>query len=310
MKFPRGSGILLHPTSLPGEYGIGDLGPQALNFADFLAEAKQMYWQILPLTPTGWGDSPYASFSAFAGNTLLISPEKLVEDGLLDALWVNENLLSDGEPLPRPRRPGHPSFKKEGSLADAPPKPGREPDRVDYGSVYESKSRMLRTAFENWRGTDRAGFETFTAEHNGWLDDYALYRAIKAWQDHKAWFEWDDGLKLRDENALDEARQKLRDEILAEKFYQFLFFKQWFAVKEYANAKGVKMVGDVPIFVALDSADVWRHREQFKLNPDGSPKVVSGSRRIIFRRRGSSGETRSMTGMRCGRTDSPGGSSA
>ncbi|MEO8573545.1 MAG: 4-alpha-glucanotransferase [Pyrinomonadaceae bacterium] len=243
MKFPRGSGILLHPTSLPGEYGIGDLGPQAFKFVDFLAEAKQMYWQILPLGPTGWGDSPYASFSAFAGNTLLISPERLTEDGLLEV---------DSQ------------------------QPGNRSERVDYGAVYESKSLMLRRAFESWRGTDRSGFETFTGENNGWLEDYALYRAIKASQDHKPWFEWDDRLKLRDENALSEARQDLSDELLAEKIYQFLFFKQWSELKEYANGKGVKIVGDVPIFVALDSADVWRHPDQFKLNPDGSPKVVSG----------------------------------
>jgi 4-alpha-glucanotransferase len=250
MKFPRGSGILLHPTSLPGEHGIGDLGPQAFKFVDFLAETKQAYWQILPLSPTGWGDSPYSSFSAFAGNTLLISPEKLIADGLLDDL------------------------AGPGSI---PPRTGEEPERVDYGAVYEAKNRMLRAAFENWRGTDRTGFDSFAAGHRAWLDDYALYRAIKTSQDNRPWFEWDDdALKLRDEIALVETRQKLTDEILAEKFYQFLFFTQWSELKTYANENGVRVVGDVPIFVALDSADVWRHRAQFKLNADGSPIVVSG----------------------------------
>ncbi|HUR97393.1 MAG TPA: 4-alpha-glucanotransferase [Pyrinomonadaceae bacterium] len=257
MKFPRASGILLHPTSLPGEFGIGDLGPQAFKFVDFLAEAKQAYWQILPLGPTGWGDSPYASFSAFAGNTLLISPEKLIEAGLLDSDFPQLRTTASSDRVEHAKRAG-------------------ESEKVDYGAVYESKNLMLRSAFEEWRETDRNGFESFTSEHGGWLEDYALYRAIKASQNQKPWFEWDDALKLRDENALDGARRNLSEEILAEKFYQFLFFKQWSEVKEYANTKGVKIVGDVPIFVALDSADVWRHREQFKLNPDGSPKVVSG----------------------------------
>src|SRR5215213_8499088 len=191
MKFPRGSGILLHPTSLPGEYGIGDLGPQAFKFVDFLAETKQTYWQILPLGPTGWGDSPYASFSAFAGNTLLISPEKLAEDGLLEVAPA----AIDGNLPPRPRS------------AATPPNQGGEPGRVDYGAVYESKNRMLRSAFEKWRETDRSGFEIFTAEQSGWLEDYALYRAIKASQGHRPWFGWDTGLKLRDENALSEAKE-------------------------------------------------------------------------------------------------------
>ncbi|MEO6334586.1 MAG: 4-alpha-glucanotransferase [Pyrinomonadaceae bacterium] len=242
MKFPRRSGILLHPTSLPGEYGIGDLGPQAFRFVDFLARAKQAYWQILPLGPTGWGDSPYSSFSAFAGNTLLVSPEKLIDDGLLSDQDRSES----------------------------------DEHRVDYGAVYDSKNRMLLKAFERWRGMDAAAFETFNADNSDWLEDYALYRTIKMAQNQKPWFEWEEGLKLRAEDALDEARRNLSEEILSEKFYQFLFFKQWSELKAYANSKGVKIVGDVPIFVALDSADVWRHRGQFKLNADGSPKVVSG----------------------------------
>jgi len=243
MQFPRASGILLHPTSLPGEFGIGDLGPNAYEFVDFLARTNQTYWQILPLGPTGWGDSPYSSFSAFAGNTLLISPEKLQEEGLFE---IDKK----------------PSFSQ---------------DRVDYGAVYDWKARMLRAAFDNWRGRENEDeFREFKEVNSSWLDDFALYRAIKMSHDQKPWFEWPDPLKLRDDGALSESASNLGEEILAEKFYQFLFFKQWSALKEYANSHGIKIVGDVPIFLALDSADVWRHQTQFKLNSDGSPLVVSG----------------------------------
>ena len=250
MKFTRASGILLHPTSLPGDHGIGDLGQESFRFVDFLARAKQTYWQILPLGPTGWGDSPYASFSAFAGNTLLISPEKLLEDGLLPA--DTSDLFS--------------------------PSMG-ESDKVDYGAVHEAKTRMLRRAYElfgSTSGDHRDEFEEFTSGNAWWLDDYALYRAVKLSQHQRPWYEWEEPLKLRDESALARAREDLSDEIRAQKFFQFLFFRQWLTLKEYANSKGLKIVGDIPIFVALDSADVWCHRSQFKLNEDGSPRVVSG----------------------------------
>ena len=243
MDFQRASGILLHPTSLPGDFGIGDLGPDSYAFVDFLAETKQTYWQILPLGPTGWGDSPYSSFSAFAGNTLLISPEKLQEDGLFDP------------------GAGKPQFSA---------------DNVDYGAVYEWKKTMLASAFDSWQGDQTDEFRQFVDSQSFWLDDFALYRAIKMSKDQKPWFEWDDSLKLRDETSLEEAKGKLSRDILAEKFSQFLFFKQWTALKSYANEKGIQIVGDVPIFVALDSVDVWRHQDQFKLNEDGSPTVVSG----------------------------------
>ena len=242
MNFPRASGILLHPTSLPGAYGIGDLGPEAFRFVDFLKAAKQTYWQVLPLGPTGWGDSPYSSFSAFAGNTLLISPEQLFDDGLLKDL----------------------------------PAAVERSDRVDYGAVYDSKKEMLRSAFEKWNGELRAEFEAFVSDNDSWLEDYAEYRAIKLAQDQRPWYEWEIALKLRRDDAMDKVRRELSREVLEQKFYQFLFFRQWSKVKEYANAAGVRIVGDIPIFVALDSADVWTHREQFKLNDDGSPRVVSG----------------------------------
>ena len=243
MLFPRASGILLHPTSLPGEFGIGDLGPHAYAFIDFLDRTEQTYWQILPLGPTGWGDSPYSSFSAFAGNTLLVSPEKLQEDGLFE---VGET----------------PAFNS---------------DRVDYGAVYEWKTGMLRAAFDKWRGRENEDdFRTFAEANASWLDDFALYRAIKMSHDQKPWFEWPEPLKLRDDKGLSKTAGDLGEEILAEKFYQFLFFRQWSELKDGANSRGIKFVGDVPIFLALDSADVWRHQKQFKLNADGSPRVVSG----------------------------------
>ncbi|HUF05353.1 MAG TPA: 4-alpha-glucanotransferase [Aridibacter sp.] len=249
MKFPRASGVLLHPTSLPSEYGIGDLGPSAFRFVDLLAEARQTYWQILPLGPTGYGDSPYQCFSAFAGNTNLISPELLVEEELL-----NEEDISE--------RPDFPQ------------------DEVDYGSIISWKDGILRSAYRRFRDTDnislKGNFELFTRESAYWLDDYALFRAIKREQGGKVWLEWDEPLRTGDREAVEEARAGLLDEILAQKFFQFAFFRQWYRLKAYASGKGVKIVGDIPIFVAIDSADVWTRPELFKLRNDLTPKVVSG----------------------------------
>jgi 4-alpha-glucanotransferase len=249
MKFPRASGILLHPTSLPGPFGIGDFGPKAFKFVDFLAEAGQTYWQMLPLGPTGYGDSPYQSFSAFAGNTLMISPEKLIEDELLSA----------------------------DTLASKPDFPA---DKVDFGAVYKWKTEILLKAYESFHHAAisklRGEFEVFSRESRYWLDDYSLYRAIKVTQGHRPWYEWPDKFKLRDERTLQIANEQLSKEVNAEKFYQFLFFRQWNVLKEYARQHSVRIIGDIPIFVALDSADVWCNQNQFKLNPDGTAKVVSG----------------------------------
>lgn len=249
MKFSRASGILLHPTSLPGAFGIGDLGSEAYKFVDFLEAARQTYWQILPLGPTGYGDSPYQCFSAFAGNTHLISPEKLVEEHLLTEEEISR-------------------------------KPDFSEDKVDFGKVYEWRNEILPKAYERFRAAAnvdlRGEFETFVRQNASWLNDYALYRAAKASQNQKAWYEWDSLLRIRDENALNNAKENLRVQIEAQKFYQFLFFKQWAELKKYAGDKGIKIVGDVPIFIALDSADVWCNQEKFKLNKDGTPKVVAG----------------------------------
>lgn len=248
-KFPRASGVLLHPTSLPGKYGIGDLGNAAFEFVDFLKSAAQTYWQILPLGPTGYGDSPYQCFSAFAGNTLLISPGELVRDGLLS----------------------------KSDLADAPK---FSEHTVDYGTVQTWKQQILSKAFDAFRHVTsvdlRGKFETFCQENHFWLDDYALYRAVKSEHGEKAWHHWPKALKQRSATALDEAAERLFDQIQAEKFYQFLFFRQWAAVKECAHRAGIKIIGDIPIFVAHDSSDVWCNQNKFKLKPDGSPKVVAG----------------------------------
>ncbi len=249
MSFPRSSGILLHPTSLPGGYGVGDLGDEAYRFVDFLAAGKQTLWQVLPLGPTGFGDSPYQCFSAFAGNPLLVSPERLIEDGLLGR--------TDLAAAPR--------FKS---------------DRVDFGTAIEFKNQLLKRAFANYKhATDtalRVEFETFKQHERWWLDDYALYRAMKDARDGAAWNRWEAPIVRREPAALAAARAALREEIEAHEFYQFLFFKQWAALKAYANDRNIKLVGDIPIFVAHDSADVWTNPHLFKLQADGSPRVVAG----------------------------------
>jgi 4-alpha-glucanotransferase len=249
MSFPRASGILLHPTSLPGRFGVGDLGPSACRFADFLAASGQSLWQVLPLGPTGYGDSPYACYSAFAGNTLLISPEILFAEGLLNLDELNEV-------------------------------PSVPVQAVDFGRAHEIKATVLAKAFARFqRATDaefRAEFETFAEHNSSWLDDYALFRALKTEHGGKAWHEWEGSLVRREAAALERARIELHEQIEAHKFAQFLFFKQWFELKAYCQQRSISLIGDVPIFVAEDSADVWTHPEQFKLDQNGIPTVVAG----------------------------------
>jgi len=248
MTFPRASGILLHPTSLPGQFGISDLGDEAYAFADFLVASGQSLWQVLPLGPTGYGDSPYACYSAFAGNTFLISPQRLCADG-----WLSQEDVSEIE---------------------------LDTDRVDFAHAYNSKDRILRKAYENYQSatdTESLGeFEKFCEQNQIWLEDYALFRALKTDHDHAAWHEWEPALVRREEFALGQARDRLHNEIKAHKFFQFLFFRQWFALKAYCNERGIRIIGDVPIFVAHDSADLWTNPDQFKLDEDGIPTVVAG----------------------------------
>jgi 4-alpha-glucanotransferase len=242
----RRSGVLLHPTSLPGPYGIGDLGPEAYKFADFLVAAGQSLWQVLPLGPTGYGDSPYACYSAFAGNTLLVSPDQLIKEGLLD---------------------------------EAPQSTG-SPNKIDFGEAHSLKDQILHRAYVAYTKTTdttlRSAFETFAQQHAHWLEDYALFRALKDAHGGVAWNEWESSLVRRTPSALERAREDLREEIEAQMFYQFLFFRQWFALKRYCNERGISVVGDLPIFVAQDSADVWTNPEQFKLDKNGKPLVVAG----------------------------------
>ena len=248
MNFERSAGILLHPTSLPGKYGIGDLGNDAYSFVDFLAEAGQTLWQVFPLGPTGYGDSPYQCFSAFAGNPLLVSPDKLIEDGFLSENEINS---------PPPSEPGN----------------------VDYGKVIEYKKKILRTAFNNFKnnsnGLDK-NFNSFCKEHKEWLDDFSLFIACKDAHNGAAWSEWDKGLVHRDKSSLKEWSEKLSDDIQYNKFVQFIFLRQWKALKNYSNQKGIKIIGDMPIFIAYDSADLWANKELFTVDEDGELSFVAG----------------------------------
>ncbi|PYS80381.1 MAG: 4-alpha-glucanotransferase [Acidobacteria bacterium] len=251
MKFKRSSGILLHPTSLPGRFGVGDLGHEAYRFVDWLAAAGQVYWQVMPLGPTGYGDSPYSSLSAFAGNTNLVSPEKLVESGLL----------------------------ADADVQDAPELP---PARVDYGRVIGHKRGLLEKAFQNFKRklpTDeglRRDYEGFHGFASVWLDDYALFAALRDEHKGAGWNGWGAGLAKREPAAVEGARRGFAERIEAHRFFQYAFFQQWLKLKKYANERGVRVVGDMPIFVAHDSADVWSRPEMFKLKDDGAPAFVAG----------------------------------
>jgi 4-alpha-glucanotransferase len=245
----RSGGVLLHPTSLPGPYGIGDLGPAVDGWIAWMASAGCRLWQVLPLGPTGYGDSPYQSLSAFAGNPLLISPERLADDGLL-----------------RPK-----------DLEDLPAMPD---DRVDFGAVISVRDRLLRTAFDRYRSGEgsqlRDGFEAFRRDKGDWLDDFALFMALKREHGGAPWTEWDHSLSARQPEALERAHEALADAIEEQRFRQFLFFRQWSAVRAEAQRQAITLIGDIPIFVAHDSADVWSHPELFWLDESGRPSVVAG----------------------------------
>jgi 4-alpha-glucanotransferase len=245
----RASGILLHITSLPSPYGIGDLGSAAYDFADFLARTNQRLWQVLPLGPVGFGNSPYSSPSTFAGNPLLISPEPLLEHGLLTQ--------DDLAPLR--------------ALPD---------DHVDYERVKPRKRAVLRTAYERFRDDPTAVSEAdlgqFRSDQASWLDDYALYAALKEAHDGAPWTEWPAPLVRRDPDALAQAREAHADAIRRRVFWQYLFHRQWTALQSYCHARDIRLFGDLPIYVARDSADVWAHQELFELDEDGRPTAVAG----------------------------------
>ena len=249
MPFPRRSGILLHPTSLPSPFGIGDLGRAAQRFVDFLSAAGQSYWQVLPLGPTGYGHSPYQGLSAFAGNPMLIDLHQLVELGHL-----TEDDLAHGPDFP-----------------DA---------KVDFNAVVPYKSQLLDRAYERFRAagpeSQHVAFRAFCADHGHWLEDFALFMALRQSYNGRSWQTWKPGVAAREPTALSEAQGALYDEIDKQRYWQWLFFQQWTDVKSYANRNGVAIIGDIPIFVALDSADVWANPHLFKLDQDLEPTVVSG----------------------------------
>jgi len=248
MKFNRSGGILLHPTSLPGPYGIGDLGPQAYKFVDWLASTGCKLWQVLPLGPTGYGDSPYQCFSAFAGNPYLISFDGLIEDGLL-------------------------------TRSDFADMPTFNASRVDFGLLIPWKLDLLLKAFSNFRsssGSLRKEFEKFCSDNASWLDDYALFMSIKEANGGGAWNEWSEDLRKRKKTAMDRARKEYAEIILRYSFYQFIFFRQWNILRAYANEREIKIIGDIPIFIAYDSADAWSNQKLFFLGEDSQPTVVAG----------------------------------
>lgn len=249
MRSARASGVLAHPTSFPGRHGIGDLGPGAFRFVDWLTVAGQRLWQVMPLSPTGFGDSPYASPSAFAGNPLLISLDWLAGDGLLDRQDVDES----------------PDFRDY---------------EVEFGRVISYKLPLLRRAFDRFRAgaavDQRAAFETFCEAESSWLNDHALFMAVKDAHGGRAWTEWEEGIRLRQPEAVTRWTRDLTGEVRYHKFVQFQFRRQWQELKRYANERDVQSIGDIPIFVAHDSVDVWAHRHLFRLDDQGVPTVVAG----------------------------------
>lgn len=244
--FKRASGVLVHPTSLPSRYGIGDLGEGAYQFIDFLTASNQKIWQVLPLAPTGFGNSPYQTFSSFAGQPLIISPTLLMNEGLLTAA----------------------------ETADIPVTPTRW---IDYDLMIPWKMALLRKAYNRFkRKKPSLEYLSFLKDEANWLDDYALYMALKEDQEDQTWVDWDKKYKSLNNTMRKSCEKKFRDEIEYYYFLQYIFFKQWYAVKQYANDRGIKIIGDLPIFCSIDSADVWANQELFELNKHGAPINVAG----------------------------------
>lgn len=240
----RKCGVLMHITALPSPYGIGTFGKEAEKFADWLKDAGQSYWQVLPIGPTGYGDSPYQPFSSFAGNPLLIDLDQLVEDGYIT--------------------------KESCQNADF----GADPSYVDYDKVAKTRDSLLREAFASFK--DDVGYTAFISKEADWLDDYALFTALKGKFSGKPWTLWDDDIKLRNPEAIQRYTDELREEIHYIKFVQYLFFHQWDAFRRYCNKNGISIIGDIPIYVSPDSADVWAQPELFELDERRNPRRVAG----------------------------------
>jgi 4-alpha-glucanotransferase len=248
MKFERSAGILLHPTSLPGKYGIGTIGENAYHFVDFLVECGQKLWQVFPLGPTGYGDSPYQSFSTFAGNPLLIDLELLQKEGLL-------------------------------SQNDLDRIPTYDQKNIDFGSLIEIKYELLSLAFQHYKTTDKSFMkecDIFCEENKDWLDDYALFMGVKEYHGGKLWTKWEKDIAFREEGAVKKWKEKLEYRVNFQKFLQYTFYKQWKNLKEYTNGKGIKIIGDIPIFIAYDSSDLWANKKYFSVNKKGKLETVAG----------------------------------
>lgn len=248
MVYQRSAGILLHPTSLPGDFGIGELGSEALNFIDFLKNSGQTLWQIFPLGPTGYGDSPYQSFSTFAGNPYLISFEKLYQEGLLSK--------SDLELMPR-----------------------SNPNQIDFGSIFQNKLKVLHLAYENMKKSGKSLIDEcgkFCDDNSDWLEDYALFMAVKNYHKGVHWKEWENEIAFRENDAVTKWKKMLFDDVGFQKFMQFKFFSQWKIVKDYASEKGIQIIGDLPIFVSYDSSDVWANKQLFTVDEKGKLETMAG----------------------------------
>lgn len=246
MDARRESGILLPVSSLPSRHGIGKLGAAACRFADFLAEAGCTYWQVLPLSPTGYGDSPYQSCSAFAGNPYLIDFDRLAARGWLEPTDYDDMVWETS------------------------------PEAVDYALLYRQVIPVLRRAYRRFCLRKPAAYRTFRKQNREWLDDYALFMALKTARDGRPWYEWEPQLAAFDKSAVKKAREDCADEIDFHAFVQFCFFDQWKELKEYCAGKGIRIIGDIPIYAAYDSAEVWAHPELFQLDADKKPTVVAG----------------------------------
>ena len=241
----RKSGILLAISSIPSKYGIGSFSKEAYEFVDFLEKAGQSLWQILPLGPTGYGDSPYQSFSTFAGNPYYIDMEEFIEKGLLTREECDNSDLGEGQ-------------------------------FVDYEKIFHNKFKLLKKAFLNSNVEEDKNYRKFVEKNENWLSDYALFMAIKDSLGGISWIEWDKDIKLRKKEALKKYKEELKEEIDFYKFQQYYFAKQWKALKKYANDKGIEIVGDIPIYVALDSADTWANPQLFQVDEECIPVAVAG----------------------------------
>ena len=245
-ELTRGAGILMAITSLPSSYGIGTLGAAALGFVDLLVDIKQSYWQVLPIGPISYGDSPYQSFSAFAGNPYLIDLDDLVKESLLQEYEIRSVDWGSNE------------------------------KDIDYTNLYKNRYQVLKMAYKRFN-TQKEAYIQFIEKNAYWLDDYAAFMAIKTELGDREWLSWEYGLKNREPSVLSTYCKKLERQIGFWKFCQYKFFEQWKVLKQYANSRGIQIVGDIPLYVALDSADVWAHREHFQLGDNGKPEYVAGS---------------------------------